>query len=93
MKKLVIIFILALAVISNLNAELTFQLDFASRYIWRGFDVFSPDKPAIQSSITWDVVNSGFSINVWGSFALADRDRLDSVNGKNEIWFGISIIL
>lgn len=78
MKRFLFVFILALTL--NLNAARTVQLDFASRYIWRGFDVFSPNKPAIQPSFTYDFGESEFSINVWGSFSLAERDRLKSLD-------------
>lgn len=78
MRKFLFIFILALTM--NLNAAVSLKLDFASRYIWRGFDVFSPNKPAIQPSFTYDFGKSGFSINIWGSFSLAERDRLKSLD-------------
>ncbi len=49
------------------------QVDLVSRYIWRGFDLLPENHPAIQPSLTIDLGASGFSLNVWSSFALAHR--------------------
>ncbi len=49
------------------------QVDLVSRYIWRGFDLLPDNHAAIQSSLTIDLGKSGFSLNVWSSFALAQR--------------------
>ncbi len=61
---------------STLYGEVDFQLDLASRYIWRGFDIFYDNQPAWQPSLTYTFGDSGFSINLWGSYALAGRDEL-----------------
>lgn len=50
------------------------QVDLVSRYIWRGFDLLPENHAAIQPSLTVDLGESGFSFNVWGSFALAQRE-------------------
>ena len=50
------------------------QVDLVSRYIWRGFDLLPDNHAAIQPSLTIDLGESGFSLNVWSSFALAHRD-------------------
>jgi hypothetical protein len=49
------------------------QVDLVSRYIWRGFDLLPENHGAIQPSFTVDLGRSGFSLNVWSSFALAQR--------------------
>jgi hypothetical protein len=54
-------------------AQLSFQVDTMSRYIWRGFDLFAPNNGAFQPSATYTFGDSGFSANVWTSFALGDR--------------------
>ena len=56
---------------------------FAGKYMWRGFDVYYNDDPAFQPSINFDIFDSGFSFNVWGSTALDNRDdheELDEVD-------------
>ena len=53
---------------------------FVSKYLWRGYDAFDGD-PAFQPSVNFDLFQTGFSLNVWGSFALSsgseDLDELD----------------
>lgn len=53
---------------------------FVSKYMWRGYDVLEDD-PAFQPSVNFDLFQTGFSVNVWGSFALEsgweDLDELD----------------
>ncbi len=53
----------------------SYQLDFTSRFIFRGIDILSNNNPAIQPSITYTFGKSGFSLNAWGSFALSERER------------------
>jgi hypothetical protein len=52
------------------------QIDLVSRYIWRGFDLLPDSHAAIQPSITVDFGESGFSLNIWSSFALVQRELL-----------------
>jgi hypothetical protein len=54
-------------------AQISFQIDTMSRYIWRGFDLFAPHNAAFQPSVTYGFGDSGFSANIWTSFALGDR--------------------
>ncbi|MFQ6084036.1 MAG: TorF family putative porin [Candidatus Aminicenantia bacterium] len=70
------IWLLILAVTLNLNADVGYQLDLTSRYIWRGFDLFPQNNPALQPSITYNFGESGFSIQLWCSFSLSKRNRL-----------------
>jgi uncharacterized protein (TIGR02001 family) len=55
------------------SAQMSAQADVVSRYIWRGFDLFAPNNAAFQPSLTYTFGESGFSANVWTSFALGDR--------------------
>jgi len=57
-----------------LAAQFEYQVDVMSRYIWRGFDLFPNNNPAFQPSITYSFGESGFSLNIWGSFSLGERD-------------------
>jgi uncharacterized protein (TIGR02001 family) len=65
----------ALVMISAASAaaQISFQIDTMSRYIWRGFNLFAPDNAAFQPSATYKFGESGFSANVWTSFSLGDR--------------------
>jgi uncharacterized protein (TIGR02001 family) len=56
---------------------------YASRYIWRGFDTIANNRPAIQPSYTLNFGKSGFMLNLWSAFALADTDfiELDLIAG------------
>jgi uncharacterized protein (TIGR02001 family) len=50
------------------------QADMYSRYIWRGFDLNPDNKPVLQPGLTWDIGESGFSVNLWMSFSFSDRE-------------------
>ena len=49
------------------------QVDLVSRYIWRGFDLLPDNHAAFQPALTVDLGQSGFSLNIWSSFALGQR--------------------
>ncbi|MCP4214364.1 MAG: hypothetical protein GY765_06890 [bacterium] len=77
MKKIaVLMIVLALIGLQNVYAGLTYEVGFVTSYVWRGFDMYPKNKPAIQPSITYQVGKSGFSINMWASFAMSDREEL-----------------
>ena len=59
---------------ANLNAEVVYQVDAASSYIWRGFDLNPHKKPVIQPSIDIAFGQSGFSLNLWSSFSFVSKD-------------------
>ncbi len=65
--------------------KIRIQTDFTlvSRYIWRGFDTIYDNRPAIQPSYTLCFGKSGFGLNLWSAFALADTDfiELDLIAG------------
>ncbi len=74
MKKIVLytlVFLLSAAL--PLPGAVSAQVDLVSRYIWRGFDLLPDNHAAIQPAFTIDLGESGFSLNVWSSFALAQR--------------------
>lgn len=64
--------------VRHLEAEL--NISFVSKYLWRGYDVLD-DHGAVQPWFTLDLFQTGFSLSVWGSFALSkgyeDLDELD----------------
>jgi uncharacterized protein (TIGR02001 family) len=74
MKKFATLLFACLAsAILPLSGAVSGQVDLVSRYIWRGFDLLPDNHAAIQPSLTFDLGASGFSLNVWSSFALAQR--------------------
>ncbi|KPL00255.1 MAG: hypothetical protein AMJ91_04930 [candidate division Zixibacteria bacterium SM23_73_3] len=75
---------------SIVSSEIGFQSDatLVSRYIWRGFDTITDDRPAIQPSITFAFGKSGVWLNLWSAFALADTDfvELDLIAGYDKVF-------
>jgi hypothetical protein len=70
------IFLLAACLVSaalRLPGAVSGQVDLVSRYIWRGFDLLAENHAAIQPALTIDLGKSGVEINLWSSFALAQR--------------------
>ncbi len=65
--------VLLLAAAAPAAAQLSFQVDAVSRYVWRGFDLFAPNNAALQPSLTYAFGETGLSANVWTSIALGDR--------------------
>jgi hypothetical protein len=74
MKKFVVILLLCLSGAALLPGGVAGQVDLVSRYVWRGFDLLPDNHPALQPSLSIDLGQSGFSLGVWGSFALERRD-------------------
>jgi uncharacterized protein (TIGR02001 family) len=74
-KKIFILILLTIFVVPGLYADFSYEVGFVSSYVWRGFDLYPKNKPAIQPSITYTFGKSGFSVNVWYSYILADRDQ------------------
>lgn len=70
MKKLLVGIVVlgcAAAVASAADVKTTVDLTYASKYIWRGFDMLD-DASAWQPSVNFGFDN-GFSANVWASYA------------------------
>jgi len=61
-----------------LTAEGPFTLDFNSRYIWRGFDLNPNNHPVIQPSLSFPLGDTGFSIDLWGSFSFEDKEGYET---------------
>lgn len=59
---------------ANLKAEVIYQVDAASRYIWRGFDLNPQKKHVIQPLIDFAFGQSGFSLNLWSSISFVSKD-------------------
>ena len=73
-----LICVTALTVTSGAYAQddlgLTVGNDFVTNYVWRGYDVFD-DHAAWHPSVDWDVMGTGWHVNVWGA---------QSIGGANE---------
>jgi len=54
--------------------ETSYQIDFVSRYIWRGFDLNPDQQPVLQPSIDMEFGESGLSLNLWMSFSFANKE-------------------
>ncbi|MCF7972655.1 MAG: hypothetical protein K9N55_02455 [Phycisphaerae bacterium] len=87
MKKLLILAVLVMAsgvVVAQDNsvgydAGLTGSIDltYQSRYIWRGFDVFSDNDPAAQLTANLNFFDTGFGMNVVGHRAIGSGHEND----------------
>ena len=71
--------LLLLSLSSPCRGELSWQVEAVSRYVWRGFDLFPANQPALQPSGTIDFGRSGLSLNLWSSFPLGHWDSLRDV--------------
>ena len=58
--------------------NLSGQVDFMSRYMWRGWDLNPDKKPVLQPSLTYAFGDSGFSANIW--FSLNFEKENEEVN-------------
>ena len=58
------------------------DVDFVSRYIWRGFDLTGPkgNRPAFQPAVTYSHGPSGVWVNVWTSFTTGSHENVDVPN-------------
>jgi hypothetical protein len=70
MKKLLGLLLLACSL--SLAAGVSAQVDWTSRYVWRGFDL-SGNRSCLQPQVTFEFGQSGFALNLWSSFCLQDR--------------------
>lgn len=80
MKKMLILAVLAMTPLMVLAQESAGGFDgqlsgsigmtFQSKYIWRGFDVFNDNDPAMQLNANLDLFGTGFGVNVLGHRSL-----------------------
>jgi hypothetical protein len=73
-KQLVLFGLIVFLSLPLIGKAFNFQVDVTSRFIWRGFDLLPDNNSALQPSLTYDFGDSGFSLNVFASFALTDRN-------------------
>lgn len=69
---------------ADTDIDTSLSLTYASKYIWRGYDIWN-DRPALQPDLFVDL--SEFSVygGVWGSFAL-DDDCVDGFGDRCSDW-------
>ncbi len=66
--------------------EISPNVDFVSRYIWRGFDIAST--PSIQPSIGFAYHN--FTLGFWGAYTFSNQE---SASDEIDIWLSYDIKL
>lgn len=79
MKKISVLILVSLVAFigsTNLHAGFSYEVGFVSSFVWRGMDLYPKNKPALQPSITYTCGDSGFSINMFASYTLTDRNEL-----------------
>jgi uncharacterized protein (TIGR02001 family) len=57
-----------------LRGDTSYQVDFVSRYIWRGFDLNPEKEPVFQPSLEYEFGESGLSMNLWMSFSFVNKE-------------------
>ncbi len=70
-----IIFVLFVITPFTLAAQVTFSpsVDLWNEYSWRGFHL--ADAPVVQPGLDIGIEGTGLSFNIWGSWAVSDRDK------------------
>ncbi len=67
--------LLTIAVLSQpLVANINYQLNIVSSYIWRGFDLNPDQRMVVQPSVDYSFGKSGLALNIWGSFSFVNRE-------------------
>ena len=69
-----VLLVMLIVCVPRLHASVTGQVDVASRYIWRGFDLNPYRKPVLQPSLDWEIGGTGLSVNFWGSVSFVSRE-------------------
>lgn len=78
MRRSLLVLLAFMTVAIPLPGRASVQVDWVSRYIWRGFDLLPDNHSAIQPALAIDLGRSGVSLSLWGSFALEQRDLFRS---------------
>ena len=62
--------------------QVAVDIEFVSRYIWRGFDLSASkgNRPALQPAVTYTHGASGLWLNAWTSFITGSRGKVDAPN-------------
>jgi hypothetical protein len=82
MKKIALLLGLVAVTLLPLPGSVSGGVDVVSRYVWRGFDLLYDNRPAVQPYLNVGLGDSGFSLGIWSSFALA---RWSEYKAANEI--------
>jgi hypothetical protein len=75
-----------------LAAGVSFEIDWASRYVWRGFDLYADNHQALQPCLAMEFAGSGFGLELWSSFALTGRDEYGS-SGEVDLTLSYEFLL
>ena len=69
-----LVLILVFTAVPSLYGGFSYQADFFSRYVWRGWDLNPVHKPVLQPSVTYAFDGTGFAFNVWLSFSFENKE-------------------
>jgi uncharacterized protein (TIGR02001 family) len=78
MKKTLALLALFAGTTLPLAATASFEIGWVSRYVWRGFDLYADNHQALQPCLALEFADSGFSLELWSSFALTGSDEYGS---------------
>jgi len=70
----ILVLFLSLLLAGRAFADFSLQVDYTSRYLWRGFDLNPIKRPAIQPSISYSLEGGVLSFDIWGSFSLENKE-------------------
>lgn len=87
MKKIALLLGLMAVTLLPLPGSVSGGVDVVSRYVWRGFDLLYDNHPAVQPYLNVGLGESGLSLGVWSSFALA---KWSDYKAANEIDLSLS---
>ena len=73
------LFLLPLETIAEEKIDINISMDYASEYIWRGYNLVPDNKPCFQPSITL-TSKSGLMLNIWTSFPMVERGTLKELD-------------
>lgn len=75
MKRVILGFLIVIILTTGVfSIDFDLEVNFVSTYVWRGFTQYDNNVFAIQPSLTYHFGKSGFSLNLFTSYALKDRN-------------------
>ena len=69
------------------GGEVSYSVDYASKYIWRGWDLTPNNKPAVQPGVSYS--KGSMEYGYWSSFAVSNRNELSSLD-EFDVYFSYS---
>jgi hypothetical protein len=90
---LIAVFLLSAAVLAQAqegDLSGTAQIEYRTSYIWRGFDYFPDDDPALLTNVDLDLYGTGFGINVLWAWPLSGN-HVNRETIAPSIYYGNSV--